>query len=177
MSHSEWYFVSLLSPPFSVAAQSYQQCHTKNPSPAQYHHPATSHREPVTQILATILSTPLAAQTYAQIIDGLPVRDVRNAYECRRRDIHIHVEPCAEATQVWEAFGDHFQCHILQFDAPFVQAYQNCTVGTKDFNLRLPELSVVACHEIAALLYKNADGGVSIHEERPTPQVILDANR
>jgi hypothetical protein len=145
----------------------------RNPSKITVSNLTGDHLSTFENVLSSILSTDLAQLTYSQIIDGLPVRDVWNAYACRRSDIDEHVEPCSEAIEVWKAFRDSFQSHTLQFASRTVQGYQNTTPGTKDFNVRLLELVAVACHDTAALLYQIAKGGVGKHAERSPGPTIL----
>ncbi|KAN0106808.1 hypothetical protein V8E51_009684 [Hyaloscypha variabilis] len=130
---------------------------------------STEHLQAFENVLSSIFSTDLAQLTYSQIIDGLPVRDVWNAYACRRKDIEVHLEPCSESIEVWKAFRDSFETQKLQFNSSAVQGYQDTIPGTKDFHVRLLELVAVACHDTAVLLYKLADGGVGSHAEKPPP--------
>jgi hypothetical protein len=146
----------------------------RNPSKITVSNLTGDHLSTFENVLSSILSTDLAQLTYSQIIDGLPVRDVWNAYACRRSDIDEHVEPCSEAIEVWKAFRDSFQSHTLQFASRTVQGYQNTTPGTKYFNVRLLELVAVACHDTAALLYQITKGGVGKHAERSPGPTILD---
>jgi hypothetical protein len=95
-------------------------------------------------------------------------------YANYRSDINQHLEPCPESIEVWKAFRDSFQTQKLLFNPRKVQGYQDSIFGTKDFNVRLIELVVVACHETAVLLHKIADGGVGTHAEKPPAPMILD---
>jgi len=61
---------------------------------------ASDHLSTFEDVLSSILWTDLAQLTYSQIIDGLPVRDVWNAYENRRCDIEVHLEPCPESVEM-----------------------------------------------------------------------------
>jgi hypothetical protein len=135
---------------------------------------SSGHLSTFEDVLSSILWTDLAQLTYSQIIDGLPVRDVWNAYENRRCDIEVHLEPCPESVEMWHTFKTSLQPRNLEFNAIAVQQYQDTAVGTKEFTLRLVELVAVACHDIAVLLYKIAEGGVGKHAEKPLAQIILD---
>ena len=135
---------------------------------------SAEHLEAFETLLSSIFSTDLAQLTYSQIIDGLPVRDVWNAYAHRRQDVEAHLEVCPESIEVWKAFRDSFQIQKLQFSSKAVQRYQDASPGTKDFNVRLLELIAVACHDTAVLLYKIADGGIGTHAEKPPPLLNYD---
>jgi hypothetical protein len=135
---------------------------------------ASDHLNAFKNVLSSILSTDLAQLTYSQIMDGLPVRDVWNAYACRRRDIEGHLKPCSEAVEVWKAFRAKLQPRTLEFNITTVQEYQNTIPKTKGFIVRLMELIAVACHDIAVLLYKIAEGGVGTHAEKPPGPTLLD---
>jgi len=135
---------------------------------------STDHLETLQNMLSGIFSTDLAQLTYSQIINGLPVRDIWMAYAHYRSDIWQHLEPCSESTEVWKEFRDSFQIQNLQFNPIAVQRYQDATLGTKDFNVRLLELIAVACHDAAILLHKISNGGVGTHAEKPPPPEILD---
>ncbi|KAF2493086.1 hypothetical protein BU16DRAFT_584102 [Lophium mytilinum] len=119
-------------------------------------------------ILSKVLSTNVAKETYAQIIEGLPTRRVFYEYSNirDRADInaHEHLSPKSSATLT--AFGERFNFDILRFDAKTTQAYQNTIVGSKDFRLHLLEMIAVACHNIAVLIYKQIKGN-----EIPTERI------
>jgi hypothetical protein len=135
---------------------------------------ASDHLSTFEDVLSSILSTDLAQFTYSQILDGLPVRDVWNAYENRRSDIEVHLEPCPESVEMWKTFKTNLEPRNLEFNAITVQGYQDTAAGTKEFTLRLMELVAVACHDIAVLLYKIAEGGVGKHAEKPPARILLD---
>ncbi|KAF2803409.1 uncharacterized protein BDZ99DRAFT_526762 [Mytilinidion resinicola] len=55
-------------------------------------------------------------------------------------------------------FEEKFSINILLFDAKTAQAYQNTTVGSKEFKIHLLEMIAIACHNIAVLIYKEIKG-------------------
>lgn len=116
----------------------------------------SEHIDSFQRTLSTILSSPLAELTYSQIIDGLPIRDVWNAYTWPRLDIENHVSVCDDSVEILKAFRNSFQIHTLAFDGKLLQAYQNSTPDSPAFTLRLLEMIAVACHDIGAFLYTKA---------------------
>lgn len=109
-----------------------------------------------------ILNSETARQTYAQIIDGLPIADV--AWDRRspgifgyEHPIEEHNELCPGAAEKTSAFIQEFDVNSLLFDPKLIQAYQNAVIGSKAFNTRLVELVVVALHQTAACLFKRHD--------------------
>ncbi|KAJ5574136.1 uncharacterized protein N7459_008563 [Penicillium hispanicum] len=101
-----------------------------------------------------ILSTQVAEYTLAQIVDGLPTkhtdryRDRPYAPEVDERD-----NPTATAFNVVAEWRSTFHLEILTIDSDVVQAYQNTSIGTRDFELRLIEITAVAVHTIAMYLF------------------------
>ncbi|KAF2493089.1 hypothetical protein BU16DRAFT_466381 [Lophium mytilinum] len=118
------------------------------------------HRAALTEFLMKIFSTETAQETYAQIIEGLPL--LRVFEECpnvtKREDLIAHEHLSSDSITIWKKFEDNFKVDILQFDAKTVQAYQNTVIGSREYKLRLLEMIAVACHSIAALLYKEVKG-------------------
>ncbi|KAH8734487.1 hypothetical protein BGZ61DRAFT_584469 [Ilyonectria robusta] len=120
------------------------------------------HKETFRQALRRLLSTPLAEYTYAQILDGLPTEpSLRDSYVWMPR----HPVYELEHTELCEGFLDKARDFMTKFDAfglrfkqSLLRAFQNTTSGSQQFNLRLIELVVVACHQIAAHLYELDDG-------------------
>ncbi|KAJ0124722.1 hypothetical protein J7T55_006063 [Diaporthe amygdali] len=112
--------------------------------------------------ISRILRTEAARQTYAQLVDGLPIADV--AWDRRypgifgyEHPIEDHNELCPGAEQKISDFIQDFDVNSLLFDPKLIQAYQNANIGSKAFNTRLVELVAVALHQIAAYLFKRRD--------------------
>lgn len=109
-----------------------------------------------------VLDSETARQTYAQIIDGLPIADV--AWGRRspgvfgdEHPIEEHPELCPEAVEKTKFFIQDFNINSLLCDPKLVQAYQNATIGSKAFNTSLVELVAVALHQMAAYLFTRHD--------------------
>ncbi|KAI9829513.1 MAG: hypothetical protein M1819_006333 [Sarea resinae] len=128
---------------------------------------APEHLVALEKALSNILSTDLAFQTFAQVVDGVPTRDVyRDYYTHTRPDFEQNVESSRDARQVVEAFRANLRLGMIEFDAKLAEAYQNTTIGSRQFILRLMELVSIACHNMATSLFINADGG--LHKLDPT---------
>ena len=68
--------------------------------------------------MSNILSTGLASETFAQIVDGLPTRNVyRDYYGSYRDDYHCNIEPSQLAVGVVEAYREGFSVGLAQIDA------------------------------------------------------------
>lgn len=152
-----------------------------------------SHLAAFTTALSSILSTTIAENTYAQILDGLPVTETYNEYANDRlhEPINNHKQLCPGSLEAVKGFRDDFDIHLLELDAavsysfhyfknliPFedgelihlavklAQRYQISSIGSRAFTLRLIEMLAVACHQLAVLLFESPeDGGLGSHKE------------
>ncbi|KAK2767733.1 hypothetical protein FQN54_003891 [Arachnomyces sp. PD_36] len=130
---------------------------------------ALEHYTALERAVSTLLSTKLAAETFAQVVDGIPIRDVyKEYYGYRRKDFNNHISPSQPALEAVESYRQNFNIGSLQLDTKAAQAYQNTTKGSRDFNLRLLEALAVICHDIAVRLYYQYEGGL----HRPDPESI-----
>ncbi|KAF5002015.1 hypothetical protein FDECE_10757 [Fusarium decemcellulare] len=114
------------------------------------------HKEVFLRALSNLLSTDLAEHTYAEILDGLPTKDsLRESYlYLEGHPVYElnHSEICEGSLEKAREFRASLNPSSLRFE-------QHDTVaGTKHFHLRLIELVVVACHQIAAYLFELDDG-------------------
>ncbi|KAK4040826.1 hypothetical protein C8A01DRAFT_45936 [Parachaetomium inaequale] len=98
------------------------------------------HREILIRAIANVLSTPIAKQTYAQIVDGLPLSDVA-------RD---SVSGSEEA----QTLCSSFDASILLISSKPLQDYESVPPGSPAFSTRLIELVARAVHQIASWLYR-----------------------
>lgn len=70
------------------------------------------------QSVSTILSTTLATETLAQVVDGIPTRDVyREYYGYRRKDFDDNICPSHPALQAVESYRQNVNIGSLQVDA------------------------------------------------------------
>ncbi|KAF2762204.1 hypothetical protein EJ05DRAFT_497065 [Pseudovirgaria hyperparasitica] len=122
------------------------------------------HRAAVENALQNILNTERAFETFAQVVDGLPTRSTAEQYhDYGRSSMYLNGltnEPSTEAKQIVQTYRETLDPYILEFNVPVIQAYQNADFGSRDFNIRLLELLAVACHQLAALIFQSADGGL-----------------
>ncbi|KAM0417276.1 hypothetical protein ACHAPT_012717 [Fusarium lateritium] len=120
------------------------------------------HQDTFRRALRNLLSTDVAQRTYAQILDGLPTQQ-----SCMEGYVYLddhpvfalnHSEICQGFLEKARAFRARFDPCELEFKEHLLRAFQETVPGSKDFNLRLIELVVVACHQIAAYLFELDDG-------------------
>jgi hypothetical protein len=76
------------------------------------------HYSALERAMSNILSTGLASETFAQIVDGLPTRDVCQDYYGSYRDgYHGNLEPSQLAMGVVQAYREGFSIGVLQINA------------------------------------------------------------
>ncbi|KAG8158653.1 hypothetical protein KVR01_011775 [Diaporthe batatas] len=112
--------------------------------------------------MTNILSLPHAEFTYAQIVDGMPTSDIyRSDHWYYEHNVALpvdHQHLCPGIMKKTQAFRAEFDIMSLRFDTKTIDAYQGTVVGTVAYQLRLLELVVIACHDIAGFLYQMDDG-------------------
>ncbi len=137
--------------------------------------------------MSNILSTDLALETFAQIVDGRPTFDVyQEFYDWDMAELCKKTEPSQIARQIVQGHRETFSIGIAQIDAKVpihllctygnqgqqeakviqvAQAYQNASEGSREFILRLLEAVAIICHDIAVNLYIKYEGGIN----KPAP--------
>ncbi|KAK2738539.1 hypothetical protein FQN55_000520 [Onygenales sp. PD_40] len=120
------------------------------------------HLAALEQAISNVLSTELAFETFAQVIDGIPTRDAYFDYylPTPRPEYSQISKPSNDANQILQTFHGSFYVGMLKFRSNTAQAYQNTPLRSGDFKPRLMELVAVACHNIAVELYIKAGGGI-----------------
>ncbi|KAG8350465.1 hypothetical protein FVEN_g11422 [Fusarium venenatum] len=117
--------------------------------------------------LSNMISTDIAEQTYAQILDGLPTED-----SLLEGSPYIEGHPVfeLEQTRICERFLEKARrmCATLdpynmQFDGHLSKSFQDANMGSKEYNIRLVELTLVACHQIVAYFF-NLDDRAHNHQ-------------
>ncbi|KAM5346982.1 hypothetical protein ACJ41O_009987 [Fusarium nematophilum] len=117
------------------------------------------HRELFTRAISRVLATDIAEVSYAQILDGLPLRGVI----CDTADglppdshpiYHVHEELCPSAIKKTREFRDSFDLQILEFNSRLLFAYKAAAPGSRAFKTHRIELVAVAVHQIAVILFK-----------------------
>lgn len=131
--------------------------------------------------VTNVLSTDLAVETFAQIIDGLPIADV--AWDSRRPSVSgnhpldEHEELCPGTMDKARELRDGWDPALLKFDpkvrpallifteAPtltvdhrgpgfqLVTRYQSATIGSKAFETRLIKLVAVVLHQLGVIVF------------------------
>ncbi|KAH6641037.1 hypothetical protein F5144DRAFT_505970 [Chaetomium tenue] len=127
------------------------------------------HRDAVTRAVLRLLDTEIAAQTYSQIIDGVPLCGVaRGAQDYRvllGHPLESHVALCPGVVDTAIQFRADFSMETLKFDTKLLEAFQAATPDSRPFQLRLIELTAVTLHQIAVVLYKR---NMRIHDRHIT---------
>ncbi|KAM0350887.1 hypothetical protein HYE67_000893 [Fusarium culmorum] len=125
------------------------------------------HGDVFCRAFSNLLSTDIAEHTYAQILDGLPTED-----SLLEGSPYIEGHPVSELehTPICEGFLEKsrrmhaaLNPYDLQFDEHILSSFQEATKDSEEYSLRLIELTVVACHQIAVYLF-NLDDGVHKHQ-------------
>jgi len=114
-----------------------------------------NHFEAINRALRNVLATDLALQTYAQILDGLPLSRV--ARESSRKiypqhPIKSHVVLCSGVMEKAVQIRRDFDLAVLKFNPKLLEAFQTSPRKSRSFELRLIELTAVALHQIGVLL-------------------------
>lgn len=118
------------------------------------------HQASFKHAMANLLSTPIAEFTYAQIVDGMPISNIYKEDHrfCEGFPVLDHKDLCPGTMDKTRAFRSQFDIDSVEFEPKLLQAYQNTSPGSIAYKLRLLEMVVIACHNIAVLLYQLDDG-------------------
>ncbi|EJT79390.1 hypothetical protein GGTG_04474 [Gaeumannomyces tritici R3-111a-1] len=113
--------------------------------------------------IGNVLVTAVAQNAYAQIFDGLPTIQTWEAFLPPMRSHPIyelnHSVICEAALGKIREFGRTFDAgRQLQFRRQLLRAFNAAKVGSPEFDLRLVEMTAVACHSIAVRLFQTDDG-------------------
>lgn len=141
------------------------------------------HREVLSRAIRNVLETDLATETYAQIIDGLPLMHAAQETQSthwmmRDHPIYQHISLCPGVAEATEKFKSDFDVNTLRFnprvsftslhppDFQFQMVYENLSnthqllstfqvspLTSRSFFLRLIELVAVSVHQIAVDLF------------------------
>ncbi|KAF4951552.1 hypothetical protein FSARC_12883 [Fusarium sarcochroum] len=119
-------------------------------------------RHTLNQAVRNVLNTEVAEHTYAQILDGLPTeKSLTDSFPYfKDRPVYAinHVEICPGYIERAREFRKEFNLSQLQFEPKTLTKFQDADSGSYEYNLRLIELVVVACHQIGAYLFELDDG-------------------
>lgn len=116
------------------------------------------HRSALEQAISNILNTDLALTTYAQIIDGLPLKSVawdriRHKLQAAHPITH-HTQLCPGAMDRIKTIKASFRVESLKFTPNLLDAFQSAKPPSQAFNLRLIEMTAVSIHQIAVYLFQ-----------------------
>ncbi|KAI1964912.1 hypothetical protein LOZ58_001603 [Ophidiomyces ophidiicola] len=122
-------------------------------------HLESTHYTTLDHALATIFSSDLAVETFAQIIDGRPICSVYREYYGSYQKVF------SDSLLFW--LLNHIDEDRLVFLSRrrLRRIIRTPLVGSKAFHLRLIELLAILCHGIGVQLYTMYDGGL----RKPTP--------
>ncbi|RFU30397.1 hypothetical protein B7463_g5939, partial [Scytalidium lignicola] len=97
-----------------------------------------------------VLASKKAIETFAQIVDGLPTRDISMDYggNFLRSDILERSESCASSMIEIQQFQER------QVKAEVAQAYQDAQIRSTEFMLRLLDLVAVTVHDLAVKMFR-----------------------
>jgi len=125
------------------------------------------HERSLRRGVMNILSTDVAEVAFAQLFDGLPTeQSLRDSspplnghpvFELR------HSDPCEGFLAKAREFRTRLDLSQLRFSQKLLLAFQNTEPESRDFHLRLVEVVVVACHQMAAHVFE-LDGGAHKHQ-------------
>ncbi|KAI1867949.1 hypothetical protein JX265_004003 [Neoarthrinium moseri] len=128
------------------------------------------HLDALNDAIHRVLNTDLALETYAQVIDGLPLCDVAwDRYQhrlYREHPISSHVNLCPGSLEMASSMRDDVDLSSLSFDNRLLQSYQASPPGSPAFEPRLLELVAVTLHQIAVYLFKK---NVRLHDQNHAP--------
>ncbi|KAI0005225.1 hypothetical protein F4779DRAFT_621142 [Xylariaceae sp. FL0662B] len=95
------------------------------------------------------------------------VKQYNNNNNNNNNPINDHKTLCDGVLEKTRRLRADFNPLTIGFDPHAVQAFQNSALDSDEFNLRLIELTAVACHQVAVHLYQ-LDDGVHKHQEHET---------
>ncbi|KAJ4246255.1 hypothetical protein NW762_013605 [Fusarium torreyae] len=124
-------------------------------------------RHTLDQAVRNVLNTKVAEHTYAQILDGLPTEKSLTDSFPYFHDHPVyetnHAEICPGYLEKARDVRKEFNLSQLQFEPKTLIRFQEVDTGSDEYNFRLIELVVVACHQIGAYLFE-LDNGAHKHK-------------
>lgn len=106
--------------------------------------------------IRNVLDTEIAETTFAQIIDGLPLKNVAHATAglSWESTLNSHEDLCPGSLGTFVVFRQDFKPLKMRLGLGPLRRYQEAPPGSSESTLPLIELVAVAIHKIAVLLYK-----------------------
>lgn len=114
------------------------------------------HRIAFERAIRNMLDTEIAETTFAQIIDGLPLKNVAHATAGLSWELTLnnHEDLCPGSLGTLAVFRKGFEPLKMSLDLGPLRRYQETPPGSSESTLPLIEFVAVAIHRIAVLLYK-----------------------
>lgn len=142
-----------------------------------------SHRTAAVLAVTNVLFTARSGIIMAQLVDGLPSRNV--AIESRGLYVHVdhplreHLELCEGVLERTRALLAAFDASKLRIEQSVLEHFQATDPNSHQFNLRLIEITAVAIHEISLSLFEDKTKSHDDDEIRrvtlwQTPPIVLD---
>lgn len=118
-----------------------------------------AHQSFFQRAIHNVLSTTIAETTFAQIVDGLPLRSV--ALGTAGLEFHSaiidHEQLYPGALEKATSFRSEFDYLSMELQINVLQRYQNTPAGSRASKLPLVELVAITIHRLATLLYKSGN--------------------
>ncbi|KAE8311224.1 hypothetical protein BDV41DRAFT_542874 [Aspergillus transmontanensis] len=116
---------------------------------------ASEHRQAFTQALHRVISSQPTQRALAQVVDGIPTRTDSNGWEFVRASLKRKDDPSEESIETVKAFQNNFEVDTLEISSDVAQAYQDTSIGSRDFKLRLLEMVAISFHNIVAHIFQS----------------------
>ncbi|KLO90767.1 uncharacterized protein LW93_062 [Fusarium fujikuroi] len=116
----------------------------------------TRFRQAFVQALMRVMETDVAEMTFAEIIDGLPTIGSYQDFHWPQ-DGHPatqHFEVCPGMVEKARQLRSDYPPTRLKFHLPLLRAFEEATIDSRPFHLRLFELLAVSIHQIAVYSYQ-----------------------
>ncbi|KAH6651682.1 hypothetical protein BKA67DRAFT_537542 [Truncatella angustata] len=117
-----------------------------------------NHYNALSKAIHQVLTTDLAIETYAQIIDGLPLCDVAwNRYQhrlCQKHPINSHKSLCPGSIEKASSLKNSLDLSWLSYDDKLLRSYRASPPGSLAFGRQILELVAVAVHKTAIYLFR-----------------------
>ncbi|KAB8225497.1 hypothetical protein BDV33DRAFT_96675 [Aspergillus novoparasiticus] len=116
---------------------------------------ASEHHEAFTQALHKVISSQPTQRALAQVVDGIPTRTDSNGWEFVKAGLKRKDDPSEKSIETVKAFQDNFEVDTLEVSSDVAQAYQDTSIGSRDFKLRLLEMVAISFHDMVAHLFQS----------------------
>ncbi|KAE8346493.1 hypothetical protein BDV24DRAFT_158724 [Aspergillus arachidicola] len=126
----------------------------------------SEHREAFTQALHKVISSQPTQRALAQVVDGIPTRTDANGWEFVKAGLKRKDDPSEESIDTVKAFQNNFEVNTLEVSSDVAQAYQDTSIGSRDFKLRLLEIVAISFHDMVAHLFKSFEADLDAWPNR-----------